>query len=165
MEMRFDLFDRYAKANLKDTAFQTDLNSNTSHLFHLTLESLHHSIEWTQNASNAKGEPFDVVSGFTDLYSPNAFADRFDRHHVIGMHVPLFVAINEIALFCFSQAGFFPELGNAAAEISPAPWDDRVPEFSFSITQNKGSTLLRNIASVYDRKTRSVIIWQVVFHF
>jgi len=127
MDMQFDSFDRYAKAHLKNTAFRTVADSDNSHLFHLTLESLYQASLWTKKARNPKGEAFDLVAGFTDLYSPNAFADKFNEQHIIGMHVPLFVAINEFALFCFAQAGFFPELGDAKAEASPAPWDDRVP--------------------------------------
>ncbi len=127
MDMRFDQFRRYAREYLKDTAFKTDLESDSSHLFHVSLESLLTASQWTRKTQNEQNEQFNLVAGFSDLFTPNAFADRFEGSYVIGMHVPLFVSINEFALFCFAQKDFFPEMGDSSQEVSPDPWDDRVP--------------------------------------
>ena len=127
METDFTTFRRFAELRLQTTAFETSPDSESSHIFHTSLESAYHQFNWTQGTTNKLGEKFNLVAGFLDTFSPNALADRFEGRHFIGMHVALFVAINEFAMFCFAQKEFFPEIGDANQEVSPAPWDDRVP--------------------------------------
>lgn len=123
----FEKFQHFAESRVGASAFRTDADSDTSHVFHSSLESSIQRFEWTKGATNKAGEKFDIAAGFVDIFSPNAFAERFDNTHYIGMHTALFVSINEFALFCFAQSDFFPDLGNPSEEVSPKPWDDRVP--------------------------------------
>lgn len=127
MEMDFTTFKRFAEIRLQTTAFETSADSESSHIFHTSLESAYHQFNWTHGTTNKQGEKFNLVAGFLDTFSPNALADRFEGSHFIGMHVALFVAINEFAMFCFAQKIFFPDVGEADQEVSPTPWDDRVP--------------------------------------
>lgn len=125
--MDFERFKHFAEVRLQSTAFETSQSSDISHIFHTSLESAHHQFNWTRGAQNSQSEKFGFTAGFLDTYSPNALADRFDGHYFIGIHVPLFVAINEFAMFCFAQRVFFADVGDPSRETSPQPWDDRVP--------------------------------------
>ena len=127
MDLRQSEFQLYAKERLESAAFITDPADDASHVFLTSLESAVHRFAWTEKARNSKNEPFRIVAGFADVFSPNAFADRMGNTHFIGMHSALLVAIGEFALFCFAQQDFFPELGAPSKETSPTPWDDRVP--------------------------------------
>lgn len=127
MDMNFEKFKRFAKVRLQTTAFETSLESDNSHNFHTSIESAYHQFKWTHGAQNQLKEEFQLVAGFVDTFTPNALADRFEGTHFISMHVALFVAINEFAMFCFAQREFFPDVGDASQEVSPKPWDNRVP--------------------------------------
>ena len=109
------------------TVFETSSDDNDTHIFHTSLESAVEQFRWTSNGRNPVGEPFVLSAEFLDTFSPNALADRWEGQYFLGIHVALFVAINEFAMFCFAQRGFFPELGDPTKEGSPKPWDDRLP--------------------------------------
>tara|TARA_R110002072_G_scaffold150788_2_gene299379 strand:- start:14891 stop:16009 length:1119 start_codon:yes stop_codon:yes gene_type:complete len=127
MNKDFIAFEKFAKDRLLTTAFETSADSESSHIFHSSLESAKYQFQWTHGAKNPRGEEFHLVAGFLDTFSPNALADHFEGSYFIGINIALFVAINEFALFCFAQRDFFPEVGDPTKETSPAPWDDRVP--------------------------------------
>ncbi len=127
MENNFKSFKRFAELRLQTTAFETSLDLENSHLFHTSLESAYHQFSWTQGTKNRLQNEFKLVAGFLDTFSPNALADRFEGRHFIAMHIALFVAISEFSMFCFAQKDFFPDVGDANQEVSPTPWDDRVP--------------------------------------
>lgn len=127
MKMDLESFRHFAETRLQTAAFETDPDSESSHIFHTSVESALHQFNWTQGAKNPSGETFELNAGFLETYSPNALADRFQGKYFIGVHTALFVAINEFAMFCFAQKDFFPDVGDPTRETSPPPWDDRVP--------------------------------------
>lgn len=125
--MTNEYFSRFAKVRLGAAVFDPATVLDTLPAFQASLASFEHHCRWADGAVNARGEAFDLVAGFVDVYQPNALADQHDTRHAIAVHSPLFSAFNEFAMFCFAQAGVFPECGDRGSEISPSPWDDRVP--------------------------------------
>lgn len=127
MNSDFSEFQDFARIRLKIPAFQTCPNDPKSNLFDISAESARIQFSWTQKSTNQAGEPFRLGVGFIDDLKPNALADYHADQHFIAMHSSLFVAINEFAMFCFAQRDFFADVGDPSIEISPKPWDDRVP--------------------------------------
>lgn len=73
------------------------------------------------------GSPLSVMAGYLETMVPNACADHEGGKHLIAMNNALFVAIQEFAMYCFTQREFFPDLGDPSHETSPPPLDGRVP--------------------------------------
>lgn len=119
--------ERFANERLGTSAFIAKADDPDTHIFFASLESAIEQFRWTAKGSNASGAPFKLEAGFFDTFSPNALADRFEDGYYLGVHVALFVAINEFAMFCFAQRDFFDDLGDPAKESSPKPWDERLP--------------------------------------
>ncbi len=117
----------YVHDKLGTTVFQTSATEDDLHIFHTSLESAVKQFHWTSKAKRELGERFKLHACFLDTFSPNALADRWKGEYILGIHVALFVAINEFAMFCFAQSDFFPELGDPSQESSPKPWNDRLP--------------------------------------
>ena len=74
-----DLFDHFARARLNAQAFDADPNTERGYLFGAALETARALMGWTKGARNEAGEEFEAVPGFVDVYTPNAFAERFER--------------------------------------------------------------------------------------
>lgn len=127
MHEDFEIFRRYAEKILGMSALRTSADQAETKLFDLSLESARVQFSWTKNTVNQLGEPFRLLLGYADTRHPNAVADRDGPMHFVTMNVPLFTAINEFAMFCFTQKDFFPDVGEATSETSPSPLDDRVP--------------------------------------
>jgi len=119
--------ERFAKERLGTTVFVPKEDDNDTHIFFASLESAVEQFRWTSKATNAGQEPFGLNVGFLDTFSPNALAERFEGEYFLGIHVALFVAINEFAMFCFAQRDFFSEIGDPTKESSPSPWNERLP--------------------------------------
>ena len=119
--------ERFANERLGTSAFISKADDPDTHIFFASLESAIEQFRWTAKGANVSGAPFKLEAGFFDTFSPNALADRFEDGYYIGVHVALFVAINEFAMFCFAQRDFFDDLGDAAKESSPRPWNERLP--------------------------------------
>lgn len=119
--------ERFANERLGTSAFISKADDPDTHIFFASLESAIEQFRWTAKGANASGAPFKLEAGFFDTFSPNALADRFEDGYYLGVHVALFVAINEFAMFCFAQRDFFDDLGDAAKESSPKPWNERLP--------------------------------------
>lgn len=120
-------FSEFAASKLKAAVFETSYEDDASQIFHTSVDSSIHLMRWAQDAKNHKGESFCYYPAFVDIFSPNAFADRYQKDYYIGFHSALFVSISEFAMFCFAQKEFFPEMGDSSQEVSPEPWDHRVP--------------------------------------
>ncbi len=121
------LLDNFATARLGTSTFQPDPDDPNTHIFYVSLESAFEQFRWTSEATRGADEIFKINAGFLDTFSPNALADRFEEEYFLGIHVALFVAINEFAMFCFAQQEFFPDLGDATKESSPKPWNEQLP--------------------------------------
>jgi hypothetical protein len=119
--------ERFAKERLGTTVFVPREDNDDTHIFFASLESAVEQFRWTSKAVNAEQEPFRLNVGFLDTFSPNALAEKFEGEYFLGIHVALFVAINEFAMFCFAQRDFFPEIGDPTKETSPSPWNERLP--------------------------------------
>jgi hypothetical protein len=119
--------ERFANERLGTSAFIAKADDPDTHIFFASLESAIEQFRWTAKGSNTSGAPFKLEAGFFDTFSPNALADRFEDGYYLGIHVALFIAINEFAMFCFAQRDFFADLGDPDKEFSPRPWDDRMP--------------------------------------
>lgn len=120
-------FSIFAQSKLNNAEFVTSYDDAKSQIFHTSLDSSRHLLRWTLRAQNLQGKMFNFHAGFVDIFTPNAFADRFESEHYIGLHSAMFVSISEFAMFCFAQQDFFSEMGNTELETSPEPWDERVP--------------------------------------
>lgn len=127
MKDPFSQFAQFADHRLGTAGFATDASDEKSKLFHISVESARQQFGWTAKGSNLSGHKFSLNAGFVDAFAPNALADAYQGGHFIAMHSALFVAINEFAMFCFAQARFFPDVGDPSVEVSPEPWDHRVP--------------------------------------
>lgn len=103
---------------------------------------------------------------------PNALADVWKGWHFIALHTSLFAAITEFAMFCFTQQGFFPDIGNPDAEVSPQPWDNRVPGIWLLDVTTKGGRVTqahsrqliardseRFVASIYLGQLMARVVW------
>lgn len=120
-------FEAFATQELGAQVLEMSPEDPKTGLFHTSLTSALALSAWTAKARDAAGVSFALEAGFVDLMSPNALADRWQGKQIIATHSALFVAINEFALFCFTQAGFFSDVGDPSKELSPAPWNDQVP--------------------------------------
>lgn len=125
--MAHSRMERFAKERLGTTVFVPKEDDNDTHVFFSSLESAVEQFRWTSKAMNAGQEPFRLNVGFLDTFSPNALAERYEGEYFLGIHVALFVAINEFAMFCFAQRDFFSEVGDPTKETSPSPWNERLP--------------------------------------
>lgn len=72
-------------------------------------------------------KPFAVDVGYVESILPNAFANRNEDTHLVGMHTALPVVIQEFALFCFAQSAFFPQIGDPSQETSPVSINETPP--------------------------------------
>lgn len=117
----------FSKDRLGTSLFEPDADDPNTHIFYASLESAIEQFRWTSKASRGDGDGFTLHAGFFDTFSPNALADRWDGQFFLGIHVALFVAINEFAMFCFAQRDFFPDIGDPSRESSPKPWNERLP--------------------------------------
>lgn len=88
-------------------------------IFRLSLESCWDHLGDTTPKHRADGRPFRLAAGFVDLIRPSAFATERGGTHLIGVHTGLVAAMLEISLFFYSQASFFPEVGDPSKETSP----------------------------------------------
>lgn len=126
-DQAFELFETYAKERFGAPALDVTTGKPRERPFQATLETTAALLAWTQGARSRRSETFAFVPGFVDVLAPNAFADRWTGTYFLGMHVALYAAIGEFAMFCFAQRDFMPELGDAALERSPKPASERSP--------------------------------------
>lgn len=165
-------YSAYAAERLGAASFQTAAGDPRTDLFHTSLESCRGLFGWTARGKNRAGQRFSLQAGFVDDRRPNALADYWGSEHFIGMHSSLFVAINEFAMFCFTQGEFFPDVGTPARETSPKPWDERVPGIWLLDHTSKGGRVReehsarliprdgeRYIASIYLAQLMARLVW------
>ena len=117
----------FARMRLGTEVFLPQPDDPEGRIFYASLESTIEQFRWTSKGVNLSGAPFELHIGFLETFSPNALADRYEGKFYLGVHVALFVAINEFAMFCFAQKEFFTDLGDPTKESSPKPWDNRLP--------------------------------------
>ncbi len=122
-----ELFDRYATEHIRSPHYRVEEDTDTGALFSPSLNSFVERTLWSSEAKNISGQSFRMAAGYLESYSPNAFADQFESHFILGMHVALHGAIEEFSAFCFTQARFFPEIGDPGMEHSPEPLNDYPP--------------------------------------
>ncbi|MEM7069367.1 MAG: hypothetical protein AAF478_10840, partial [Pseudomonadota bacterium] len=70
-------FSEYAKVCLNTSEFVTSYEDDKSQLFHTPLDSFLHLSRWTLSAKDGFSKSFSFKAGYIDIFSPNAFADRF----------------------------------------------------------------------------------------
>ncbi len=108
-------------------------------LFNTSLASFQHHIGAVSGTRNALDRTFQIIPGFIETMKPNAVADYMYDRHFAGMHFSLFVAVNEFAMFCFTQSDFFPEIGDPSAENNPQPEDGKAPGLWLIERTSKGN--------------------------
>ena len=123
----FETFSTFAKDRMQARALDITSDDDNVRLFRDSLESALAHTTLRQPPRDANGKELRVVAGYLDKLIPNALADCIGDRHFIAMNSALFVAVQEFAMFCFTQASFFPELGDSSMEQSPRPIDERVP--------------------------------------
>ena len=117
----FTAFDPFTAAG-----FEQDL------IFTTSLAGARLMMEESFQTRTAGGRNFRAYPLFVDRPSRNAFAIDYDGLQVCAIHVGLVAALFEISLFVFSQAGMFPEIGDADRESSPSFPDDTALSFLMS---------------------------------
>ena len=122
-----DEFRLFSELGLDSASFDTSAGDPRSDLFHASIESFRALSAWTTAHRSKDARAFTFEPGFVEDRRPNALADVWNGTHMIGMHSSLFVCLSEFAFFCFAQREFFVGVGDPSQEISPAPWDARVP--------------------------------------
>lgn len=165
-------FESFAAELLGVAHFEPDPTDPESDLFHLSLESARALFGWTKDQRSREGAFFNLHAGFVDIMRPNALADAWQGRHFIALHTSLFAAITEFAMFCFTQKDFFPDIGNPAAEVSPQPWDGRVPGIWLLDVTMKGQRVTeahsqrliardsaRFVASIYLGQLMARVVW------
>ena len=98
-----------------------------NHTFRMSLESTVQHLGGISSWRTDAGDQLQVLPGYVDRMLPNAVADRDGTTHLVGMYTPLFAAVSEFAMFCFTQRGFFADIGDPSRETSPPPLDGHVP--------------------------------------
>lgn len=122
-----DLFRDFVVRRLRAVVFQAERGREDSRQFYDLLASARDFFTWTFGATNGQGERFTAIPGYVEIFTPNAFADRFETRFYLGMHPALYGAIHEFSMFCFAQRSFFPEIGEAEQEKSPEPMNGVSP--------------------------------------
>lgn len=115
------MFRRYVTQRLGATEFAPDERKFEDQAFATSLASFEMLAGGTKAMVTPRGDAFDFRCGYVDTNELNAFADIHNGTHIIGMHHALLVTIVEFALFVFTQADQFPEIGDANGEDSPYP--------------------------------------------
>lgn len=165
-------FQSFAADHLGAAPFAPSAADPEADLFHLSLESARVLFGWTKGQRSRKGVVFELNAGFVDVMRPNALADAWKGGHFIALHTSLFAAITEFAMFCFTQRGFFADIGNPAVEVSPQPWDGRVPGIWLLDVTMKGQRVTeahsqrliardseRFVASIYLGQLMARVVW------
>lgn len=113
-------FEQFVTHFKNQSVFEPQWDREEDHLFCTSLASIRDFLKSSDPSYSVEAsQPFAVDLGFVESPLPNAFANRLGDVLVCGIHSALPVVIHEFALFCFAQANFFPEIGNAASEASP----------------------------------------------
>ena len=98
-------------------------------ILRLSLESLRDHLRLAAGARRADGQAFRAYPAYVDSVKVNAVAGLEGDLHLIGVYVGLAAACYELANFCFAQGTLFPDIGDPAAEVSPAPLAGKAPGF------------------------------------
>lgn len=127
--MARDLKQLRSYANIRNAGEPLDIlgGGDSVALFRNSLSSALGHIRLQRAPRDAKGEALQFSAGFLDRMMPNAIADQIQGHHFIAVNTALFVAIQEFAMFCFTQRELFSDIGDSSLEVSPTPIDDQVP--------------------------------------
>lgn len=120
-------FAEWATRRLTTPAVDVWTGAENVGLFRDSLLSALAHTRLSQTPCDPSGTPLSVMAGYLETMAPNACADHENGKHLIAMNSALFVAIQEFAMYCFTQREFFPEIGDASLEVSPPPLDGRVP--------------------------------------
>ena len=113
-----DRFERFA-SGLGATVYACAPGVEEDQLFLASLQSAQSYFAWAADGRNAQGRGCEVVAGYLERVTPNAWASWDGKTHVIAMHQGLMVTIVEFALFVFTQAELFASIGAADGEDSP----------------------------------------------
>lgn len=123
-----DLFLRHVTDRLGKRVFSPREDAPEELAFAASLNSFRslRDAGWAEGV-NAAGQKLQVVAGYVEAMTPNAFAEAGDGVHFVGMHDALLVTMMDLALFAFTQRDLFPTIGAAEAEDSPRPGHGGVP--------------------------------------
>ena len=113
-----DQFRRFV-AGLGGTVYACAPDVEEDQLFLASLQSAQSFFAWATEGRNARGFRCEVVAGYLERMTPNAWASWDGKTHVIAMHQALMATIVEFALFAFTQRELFPGIGAADGEDSP----------------------------------------------
>lgn len=165
-------FAEYAAGYLDAVAFEPDFEKADEQIFASSLNSFRDLLRYSDGMANADGMPLTVHAGFVEKMTPNALADHHDDVHFIAMHQALMATIVDLCLFLFTQDCVFPNIGDAAGEVSPIYDGDDAPGlFLLRMTMAGGSVdprtdhfrvprdADRHIAAVYMSILMSRYVW------
>jgi hypothetical protein len=163
-------FDRYLATRQNAACFVPDPDKFEELAFTASLASFEDLARWTHGMRNARGEALSFNAGYADTMRPDAFADLFEGRHVIGMHQALLVTIIEFALYVFTQADLFPQIGDAAGEDSPAPQFGAAPGILLLDRTLRGETIepefdIHRVPKDADRHSAAVYMAMIMTRF
>ncbi|MVA97996.1 hypothetical protein GN330_12150 [Nitratireductor sp. CAU 1489] len=123
----YEAFRRLVERRLGLSTLQFLSNELQNQAFQRSLVSAAQLLGGSVCQRDARGRRLLILAGYVDRMLPNALADRDGDTHLIAMYTPLFAALSEFAMFCFTQRAFFADVGDPLAETSPPPPEGHVP--------------------------------------
>lgn len=120
-------FAEFAKYRLGAEVYEPGERTEENQAFLIALQSFSQLMGWTNGLHNQLGDQRRIECGYIERMTPNALADRYQGVHCIGLHQAMLVSCAEFALYAFTQPAVFPQIGNAAGEVSPELQNAQVP--------------------------------------
>ncbi|MEP3198218.1 MAG: hypothetical protein ABJO57_10135 [Lentilitoribacter sp.] len=105
------VFTQYAQEKKAQPAFNPNFESELGRLLTVSQFDIQDQFKRSSACRNAAGESIQFACGYVDEGSTTAFSDQFGEYHIIGMDITLANVLHKLALKCFSDQDFFPEIG------------------------------------------------------
>lgn len=164
-------FDDYAIQH-GHALFAPAFDNPEEQAFAAALTSFEQLSGFARGMVNARGETLNFSCFYVEGMKPNAFADMHEGEHVIGKWQALLVTIVEFALYVFTQADQFPQIGDAPGEDSPEPAFGAAPGIFLLEKTLRGETVTvdtdkhrvpkdadRHVAAIYLAMIMTRFVW------
>jgi len=108
-------FPQYAQQYLNSQQLQEQ--GKTDSVYGVSINSF--MLVMAQNLQKHRDKNIKYHLGFLSNHGRNAYADERDGEFYLSMHSDMFVGFTQFCNFCFSQAEFLSNIGDASKETSP----------------------------------------------
>ena len=112
-------FAKFAEIEIGPDSFDPVLPASDDDILICSIESVRAYMRQSFATRNAAATPFRVFPAIINDITINAFASEHEGLHLCGINSGLYGGIFELAMFLFSHADVFAEIGNPALEDSP----------------------------------------------